>query len=989
MREWQLTDVLINGPGLTPREFGRFALARPLECLLGASFMSEAKSSPLIGEAFSPISPSRSTSHVDRSFPTQTASGLEIVLVPEPVSAAEISLRRIALAWLLAVIILCAAAVGVACFIPARVDPAVLKQLRKPLTAWARGGVQPAPLERAIYFILTLLSPAAALIGGWWAGLFRISRSARHSADLQRPRFWPNSTAIGLGMSLTVVAVMLTLEFPSQVKVFRPLWRAHHVLPWVIGGGLLMASLASWAPMTRRRGWKPRRFASFSRWAALAAVFALIAARVATVGVFDLHHVAILGGVDWNTVFYSVSQAEAGARPMIDFTAQYGYYSALLKPWFALVGLSVFSFTATMAALQGFSMACIGWVLWLRMRNGPLLVLCMAALGWLMMTWLGIYYAYYPIRLLFPAISVLAVYAYWNRPTASRAAIAGALLGGPGVWWNLDSGVVAIGSWICVLAVKALSETLDLSPAGRRTWRTWRHLAISFGAAAFGFAMIYLALSAEAGRCLDIRLLTRFQLVFYLAGFGKLPMPLSPHLWQVIIGIYLAGLIFGLSSAIRARRLAPGAGTILHLSVLGVGLFSYYQGRSHDYNLVHVSWPAVCLVFLFADRLLAAARARVLPRIFAAGALPAASLGAVCLVSTWTFTPSAAGLYWNWLREGLSRNPPSSSVTDAAEYIARAVSEPNAPDGSRSKRDVSCAILSPFQATYFAALGMRSTLKGPSLLETLLRRDLDAVEDQLRSRDIRHVFIEDRFIAGIGSPLAPLGPDFRVKLLGWYRVVGRNPAGNLLALEPRAELDQDPETTFAREFGERARLTGAAAGRHAVTFAPSGVLLDTVGGCVSFPYAWWTCAFDGDFTLEVVFRPAARQADGACLVSNRAESGSEGFAVLQSGDAPNRFVFKVGDGRSLLESAPFTVSPDEDNYLAVVRRGGKAFVFINGRELAAPAAHFASATAVTFGNSEGAAHPFEGQVVEVQWNPTGLATEELEQTWRRLAPGSR
>jgi hypothetical protein len=948
--------------------------------------MSEAKSSPVIGEAFPPVSPSRSTSGVDRDSAVQRPSGLEIGVVQEPVSVAEISLRRVTLAWLLAVLLLCAAALAVACFVPATVNPAVLKQLRKPLTVWARGGIQPAPLERAIYMVLTLLSPIAALIGGWRAGLFRISRNAHNSVDFRRPRFWSHSSAIGLGMSLVAVAVMLTLEFPSLDKVFRPLWRAHHVLPWVIGGSLVLATLASWAPTTWRQAWRRGRFAWLSRWLALAAVFAVIAARVATVGIFDLDHVALFGGVDWNTVFYSVSQASAGARAMVDFTAQYGYYSALLKPWFALVGLSVFSFTATMAALQGLSMAFIGWVLWRRMRNGPLLVLCMAALGWLTMTWLGIYYAYYPIRLLFPAGSVLAVYAYWSRPAANRAVVVGALLGGVGVWWNVDSGVVAMGSWICVLAVKGWSETLGRSPAGRRTWR---HLAISAGAAIIGFAVIYLVFSVEAWRFLDITLLARYQAVFYLAGFGKLPMPLSPHLWQVIIGIYLAGLIFGLSSAVRARQLTAAAGTILHLSVLGVGLFSYYQGRSHDYNLVHVSWPAVCLVFLFADRLLAAARAGILPRIFAACALPAASLGAFCLVCLWTFTPSATGLYWNWLREGFSRNPPSSFVTDAAKYIARTVSEPNAHGENRPNRDASCAIFSPFQATYFAALGMRSTLKGPSLLETLLRRDLDSVEEQLRSRTIRHVFIEDRYIAGIGSPLSPLGADFRTNLLGWYRVVGRNPAGNLLALEPRAVLDQDPYKTFAREFGEQARLIGAAGGRHAVAFAPSGVLLDSVGGCVSFPYDWWTCAFDGDFTLEVVFRPAAQQANGACLVSNRAETGSEGFAVMQRGEAPNAFVLQAGDGRGLLESAPFTVLPDADNYLAVVCKSGKAFVSINGRKLAAPAAHFASATPVTFGNSKDAAHPFQGQILETQWNPVALATEELEQTWRRLSPGSR
>jgi hypothetical protein len=624
------------------------------------------------------------------------------------------------------------------------------------------------------------------------------------------------------------------------------------------------------------------------------------------------------------------------------------------------------------------------------MRSGGLLVLCMAALGWLMMTWLGIYFAYCPIRLLFPAVSMLAVYCYMVCPTAIRAAVSGALLGGPGVWWNLDSGVVALGSWACVLAVKSLSEQLRRTAPARRTWR---HVGISIAAAAVGFAAIYFALSVNAGRCINLRLLTRFQEVFYISGFCMLPMPLAPHLWEVIAGIYLAGLIYGLSGVIRAGQLAPGTAMILHLSVLGVGLFAYYQGRSHDYNLVHACWPAVCLAFLFADRLLAAVRLGLLPRVFAMGALPAALLGGACFVCSWEHMPPVIALHWSWLREGLSRDPRPTLVTDAAEYIARCVREPNPPGGIRSKGDMSCAILSPNQATYFAMLGMRSALHGPSLYEIFLRRDFDALDEQLCSRKIRQVFVEDRFPEGggavAGTPaLIPLEPDFLAHLLGWYQIAGQNPSGNVLRLEPRATLDKDPEKTFAREYGEQARLSrGTFDGQHAVAFAPSGVLLDTRGACVSFLYQW-SCPFQGDFTLEIVFRPGARQPDGACLVSNRFESGFEGFAVRRSGDDANTFVLEVGDGRGFVQSAPFTAAPDGESYLALIRRGGQASIFIDGRVLSVPSGHFSSVTPLTFGNSRYAAHPFQGQILEVQWSPIGLATEELERTWRGIAPAS-
>jgi hypothetical protein len=326
--------------------------------------MSETEPDSSSGKPFHPASPSRLNSHRDMDSVAQETSGLGMAVFRLPVGAAEISLRRSAVAWLLAAVLLAMAGAAVACFFPAKIDAAVLKQLRKPLTLWARGNIRPEPVEREIYLVLTLLSPAAALIGGWWVGLFRIRRIGLGSVNSQRGRLDLISSAAGVGLALMAVAVMLTLEFPSLAEVFRPLsspWK----LPCAVAGSLVLVTMASSVSVVWRAIWLRRKLTSRLRWIALAAVCGLILARVAAMGIFDVYHTRRLGPMDWNTVFYGVSQAAAGARPMVDFTAQYGYYSALLKPWFALIGLSVFSFTATMAALQGLSMACIGWILWL------------------------------------------------------------------------------------------------------------------------------------------------------------------------------------------------------------------------------------------------------------------------------------------------------------------------------------------------------------------------------------------------------------------------------------------------------------------------------------------------------------------------------------------------------------------------------------------------------------------------------------------------
>ena len=79
-------------------------------------------------------------------------------------------------------------------------------------------------------------------------------------------------------------------------------------------------------------------------------------------------------------------------------------------------------------------------------------------------------------------------------------------------------------------------------------------------------------------------------------------MPPPPHLWTAVALIYLIGLLYSLKalffSAIEKNKI------IFFLAVLGIGLFSYYEGRSHDLALIGPLFPAVLLLAIFADQLL-------------------------------------------------------------------------------------------------------------------------------------------------------------------------------------------------------------------------------------------------------------------------------------------------------------------------------------------------------------------------------------------------
>jgi hypothetical protein len=92
--------------------------------------------------------------------------------------------------------------------------------------------------------------------------------------------------------------------------------------------------------------------------------------------------------------------------------------------------------------------------------------------------------------------------------------------------------------------------------------------------------------------------------MFYFGalGGGMLPMTLI-HPWNFVILIYIIGLTYSVCALFEKSMLTPKAAFIFLLSVMGVGLFVYFQGRSHNWNLLVVMGNALILLAVFADML--------------------------------------------------------------------------------------------------------------------------------------------------------------------------------------------------------------------------------------------------------------------------------------------------------------------------------------------------------------------------------------------------
>lgn len=843
---------------------------------------------------------------------------------------------------------------------------------------WTLGLMAPEPAERTLYVLLVLLAPGFVCLA-WWM--------VRRTTPIQRAVSGKASASVVLSFAMLAMlgaALCWVCVTAESRPVFALAGGRFPILAWGASCLLFAPTIFRFTPGVWKHGHTVRL-----RWASRVGVWLagllLVGWTSVVARVFDVHTVPQVNWVHFNTVLYPSAQVAAGQRMLVDFLPQYGCYAEFLKPWFSLVGFSVWTFTATMAGLN-FVAASVLLLVWARvLRSTILLGLGTLILVWIVPTWyqavgtldpyhrLDPYYQYFPIRFVFPAFSVLGAYAYLRSATFRRAGLL-TVFCALGVWWNADSGVVTLVAWLTLLACKEIAE-----PRGVFPWlRGLKVLGLNVSLGALTFGAFYLLLCIEADRWVDLAGMIRYQQIFYGSGFCMLPMPTGPHFWWVVVGVYLLGLVVGLSR-LGGGRLEVGHGMILHLSVLGLGLFSYYQGRSHDICLLLVCWPAIMVAFLVADRILAAVREGLLPAVYGLTAAPVLLLGVMggaCLLETRT---RLTELYAQARQARTERIP--TPFTDNLAFVRRSLA-------AETHADLGCLFISPFQASFHAELGVPSALGGPSICEYLLWSDLDSMLAGLRTDRVSHLFLEAYPFAEVGGPFLR---DRLRPILSRYRTVGRSPTGNLLHLVPRPGTGDEPALAFRREFTECSRLLDDASdARHAVRFPDSGVLLDSTGTCRDFPFDWGAFTPASDFAVEIVFTPDAVQPPLACLLSNHPGRGGEGFTVQRTvAGGPNEFQCHFGRGAAgFVASKPFLLTPGREHYLAISVANEVASVYLDGRlaevlPLGGPMA--VSRTPLTVGNWAANDRRFQGDIAELELHDCVLSADTVAANARRLA----
>jgi hypothetical protein len=466
------------------------------------------------------------------------------------------------------------------------------------------------------------------------------------------------------------------------------------------------------------------------------------------------------------------AQVRAGHTLLVDAPSQYGLYPELLAPALNLLPTGLLGLTLAFAAIQLISLLSVMSVLRRRLHQPLVLISALLALAMVtfgLHTLIGFrfsepdpYFQYWPVRFVGPALSIPII--FWVfRHLSWRRLLAMSVFTGVCLFWNIDSGAAVLYSQ-CMLLLLLSGIAMARNHCGG--W-SWRPLALASLCTALGslltLGVLLFLLSIKAGQPLQMTWLTSYQNTFYGLGLMMLPLPAWPDAWHSVLALYAMALMIGLVQILDGRPLSHQL-PLIYLPLLGAGLFAYFQGRSHFFNLVSVCWPALLITALLTDRHLLALKNRLVPKTSVA--LPAAGL-AVLLIPSLALIHDVPALMRKLREAPIHRPDPSAS---AASYLRTELGMVRRYCGAGHEP---CLILSKRQGIYALEAGSASAWKGPAPAELLLEADRRKLLQAINEGQPNAILIGlgDSALANLNITPAQLLPRYRPVLINRERTM--------------------------------------------------------------------------------------------------------------------------------------------------------------------------------------------------------------------------
>jgi len=651
-----------------------------------------------------------------------------------------------------------------------------VREMAAPYT-FQREFVAPEPAERTAYIAALLLLPCLMLL---------------LHAPLRKRVSTFTSNALWIRFCISCLALLAALGMGGLGDGFF-YWKgslaytnpAEFLLATGLGTALWISKPSGFGePTTFRR-------LMLVRNVALAAAVAAFIGATSLLRVFPASDPYVADN-HFEAVLFASTQVALGKTLLVDAPHQYGLYPEFIAPIFrALGGISVLRFTSVMAVLQivvyGLWLAALlrvmrkPWMAMLTFLGAFSLVSFLVPLHVIdqkFIPYYDPYFQYFPVRSLFPAIALFAM--SWmsanDRFDSRRLRCLVSATLGVGTLWNMDAGIPSLGAWILYLCHNAIVRRVP--PNG--SMLGWLRAATPIGAEALMAActavgIILFSLAWKAGAWPDLTMSLRFQSVFYAIGFYMLPMRVI-HSWITWAMVVMAALSFGLWSLSQRRSGGDQPSlrsTVFGWAVMACGLFSYFQGRSHDWVFPVLIPFALAFVGMAIDRLLipAISNTTTAPQWrWASGVVSAAFV--VVMVSGAASAYRPGGLLLKVLAgrwQGLTAPRESSPVAEAIAFVKQRLTPGD-----------TAFILSNHAGVYHAESQTRSVLP-TSLGELFVKSDRDALLHKLEEAEI--VFV-DHSVLGVHTPYTNVETNALLcqQLAKYFDENTSSPGGYLLEL---------------------------------------------------------------------------------------------------------------------------------------------------------------------------------------------------------------
>ncbi len=321
---------------------------------------------------------------------------------------------------------------------------------------------------------------------------------------------------------------------------------------------------------------------------------------VVSYGIFDERSIAMEDySLNFSPIAYPIIQQYFGKELLIDFKSLYGLHPYFMQLFLYIFPATILTLSLALAALFLISLLSLAFFIFSVVENKLL-----ALSGFLALIFVqnfaingrffesGVTFQYESIRLLFPALLLSFLYFFCKAPS-EKIYYFGLAFFSLATMWNLDTGIPTFLTLVLVLGYEKLKSKFKLKLA-------LKHLAQSCGILALTWLTLILFLRIKYGQWPMLPWITYGQAATLDFAYAMLPI-VKMGAWCSVLIIYAIGLALSINNFLTKQHSLQNS-LMLAVTLLGVGLFTYFIGRSHISNIAHCGYPAVLLLIIFADK---------------------------------------------------------------------------------------------------------------------------------------------------------------------------------------------------------------------------------------------------------------------------------------------------------------------------------------------------------------------------------------------------